>query len=113
MVKIEDVLDDDITFNVILSINDAGSYGAIDALEDADIAPDDVMIFSIDAERKAVDYMREGRFIRGTLSVGRQETAQAASDIMIQMLAGATVPQSIAVESGEVITPDSLSGTDS
>jgi len=110
--SIEDVLDDDLAFNVILSINDAGSYGAIDALEDADIDPDNVMIFSIDAERKAVDYMREGRFIRGSLSVGRQETAQTASDIMIQMLAGADVPQSVTVESGAVITPETLSDTD-
>lgn len=111
--SIEDVLDDELSFNVILSINDAGSYGAIDALEDADIAPDAVMVFSIDAERKAVDYMREGRFIGGSLSVGRQETAQAASDIMIQMLAGADVPQSVTVESGAIITPDTLSDTDS
>ena len=105
--SIEELLDDDIDFNLILSINDAGSYGAIDALEAADISPDEVMIFSIDAERKAVDYMREGRFIRGSLSVGRDETAQAASDIMIQMLAGAEVPQSIEVDSGDVITADS------
>jgi len=108
---VEDLLDDEIEFNVILSINDAGSYGAIDALEEADIPSEDVMIFSIDAERKAVDYMREGRFIRGSLSVGRQETAQAASDIMVRMLAGAEVPQSIAVDSGAMITPDSLSET--
>lgn len=109
--SVEDLLDDEVAFNVILSINDAGTYGAIDALEEAEISPDDVMIFSVDAERKAVDYMREGRFIRGTLSVGRQENAQAASDIMVQMLAGADVPQSISFASGVVITPDSTSKT--
>lgn len=110
--SIEGLLDDGIEFDVILSINDAGSYGAIDALEDAGIAFDEVLIVSIDAERQAVDYMREGRFIRGSLSVGRQETAQAASNIMVQMLAGAEVPESIPVESGDMITPDSLLETD-
>lgn len=110
--SIENLLEDGIQFDVILSINDAGSYGAIDALEEAGIAVDEVMIISIDAERKAVDYMREGRFFRGSLSVGRQETARAATDIMVRMLAGVEVPESIPVESGSVITPDSLSETD-
>lgn len=107
--SIENLLADDIEFDVILSINDAGSYGVIDALEANDITPDEVMIFSVDAERKAVDYMNEGRFLRGSLSVGRQEMAQAATHAMIQMLAGADVPESIRVESGDMITPTTLS----
>lgn len=106
--SIETLLDDAVEFDVILSINDAGTYGAIDALEAADVAPDAVMIVSIDAERKAVDYMREGRFIRGSLSVGRQESAQAAANAITQMLAGASLPESILVESGDVITADRL-----
>lgn len=110
--SIETLLDDAVEFDVILSINDAGTYGAIDALEAADVAPDAVMIVSIDAERKAVDYMREGRFIRGSLSVGRQESAQAAANAITQMLAGASLPESILVESGDVITADRLEQTE-
>ena len=105
--SIEELLDNDVDFNVILSINDAGSYGAIDALEEAGVTPEDVMIFSVDAERKAVDYMQEGRFIRGSLSVGRQESALAAAKIMTQMLAGEEVPESITVESGDMIVAES------
>ncbi len=104
--SVENLLEDNIEFNMILSINDAGAYGAIEALEDADLTPDDVMIVSIDAERQAVDYMREGRFIRGSLSVGREEMAQTATNTIIQMLAGADVPESILVESGDVVTPE-------
>ena len=70
------------------------------------------MICSVDAERKAVDYMREGRFIRGSLSVGRQESAQAAANAMTELLAGGTVPESILVESGDMITPDNLTQAD-
>jgi len=104
--SIESLLDDDVEFDVILSINDAGTYGAIDALEAAEIEPEDVLIGSIDAERKAVDYMNEGRFIRGSLSVGRQESAQAAVNAMTLLLAGADVPESILVLSGDVIKPE-------
>lgn len=104
--SIENLLEDEIAFDVILSINDAGSYGAIDALEAADITPDEVMVLSIDAERKALDYMREGRFIRGTLSVGRQESARVAADIMTQLLSGAEVPEYIWVQSGDMVTPE-------
>ena len=104
--SIENLLEDDIEFDVILSINDAGSYGAIDALEAADIAPDEVMVVSIDAERKALDYMRDGRFIRGSLSVGRQESARAAADIMTRLLSGAEVPEFISVKSGDIVTPE-------
>jgi len=104
--SVEELLEDDVEFDVILSINDAGAYGAIDALEAADVDPDEVMIASIDAERQAVDYMREGRFIRGSLSVGRQESARAAANAMILMLAGETIPESIFVESGDMVTPE-------
>ncbi len=106
--SIEQLLEDDIDFDVILSINDAGSYGAIVALEEADIAQDAVMIASIDAERKAVDYMREGRFIRGSLSVGRQEMALTSANVMIKMLAGGVIPESIIIESGDMVTPETL-----
>jgi len=104
--SVEELIENEVEFDVILSINDAGSYGAIDALEDAGLTPDDVMIASIDAERQAVDYMREGRFIRGSLSVGRAETAHAATNAMMLMLAGAEIPESILVESGEVVTAE-------
>lgn len=41
--SVEELIENEVEFDVILSINDAGSYGAIDALEDAGLTPDDVM----------------------------------------------------------------------
>lgn len=104
--SVEELLEDDVEFDVILSINDAGAYGAIDALEAEDVPPEDVMIVGIDAERRAVDYMREGRYFRGSLSVGRAEMARSATNAMILLLAGEDVPETIQVESGDIVTPE-------
>lgn len=106
--SVKQLIEDEVEFDVILSINDAGTYGAIDAMEEAEITPDEVFIASVDAERKAIDYMLQGRFIRGTLSVGRQETAMASANLMTMMLAGATVPENIVVESGNMVTVETL-----
>ena len=48
--SVSKLLRDNVSFNVILSINDAGSYGAIQAMEAADIDPSSVIISSVDAE---------------------------------------------------------------
>jgi len=91
-----------------LSINDAGSYGAIQALEEAGIPPEDVFIASVDAEQRAVNHIRQGYYIIGSLTVGRQATAFSAADITVQMLAGARVPQTITIPGGNVITVEDL-----
>ncbi len=106
--SVAQLLADGINFDVIVSINDAGSYGAIQALEEAGITPEDVFIASIDAEQRAVNYVEEEYFIRGTLEVGRRATAISSVDIITQMLAGATVPKTIIVPSGNIITTDNL-----
>ncbi len=95
-------------FDMIVSINDAGSYGAIDALVEADISPDEVLIFSIDAERQATDYIHDDYFIRGSLSVGRQESALASVNVITQLLAGEAVPETIIILSGEMVTKATL-----
>jgi len=97
------LLADGLEFDAILSINDAGSLGAVEALEAADIPADAVDIFSMDAEELALRYIREGRYLRGSLEVGRTNTAQAVSDAMVRMLAGETLAEIIRVPLGEVI----------
>jgi ABC-type sugar transport system substrate-binding protein len=97
------LLADGLEFDAILSINDAGSLGAVEALEAARVAYDAVDIFSIDAEELALRHIREGRYLRGSLEVGRTNTAQAVSDAMVRMLAGETLAEIIRVPLGEVI----------
>ncbi len=106
--SVKDLLDKGETFDVILSINDAGSYGAVDALEAAKIKPSEVWIYSVDAERLALDYITEGRFIRATLQVARTQSAQTLVDLTTTMLAGGTVPATVYIPAGEMVNSSTL-----
>lgn len=106
--SMRELLAEGIPFDVIVSINDAGAYGAVQALEEAGIEPGQVMIVSIDAERLATQYIRDGYYFRGSLTVGRRATAISTSDVMTQMLAGASVPEIITIPTGTIITVETL-----
>jgi ABC-type sugar transport system substrate-binding protein len=106
--SVNKLIDEGIEFDVILSINDAGSFGAIAALEKAGIASDSVIITSVDAEVQAREYIRDGRFIRGSVDPGRAVASKTAIDIVIQLLAGATVPEQIFTPPGDMITREVL-----
>lgn len=101
-------IENGINFNVILSINDAGAYGAIRALEEAGITPDQVLIASVDAEALARRYIREGYYIRASVELGRERYAAAAIDMVVRLLAGATVPEKILIPPIGAVTADSL-----
>jgi ABC-type sugar transport system substrate-binding protein len=106
------LIHDGVKFNVIVSINDAGSYGAITAMEKANFDPSSVVISSIDAESLARQYIQSAHFIRASLDVGRQMFSQTAVNTMIKLLAGSTVPEIYLVPPGQVVTRDSLIATE-
>ena len=109
--SVSKLIDEGLHFDVIVSINDAGSFGAIDAMEEADIPPNQVVITSVDAEQLALRYIREGYYMRGSVEVGRQQFSRAAIDAVTKLLAGGTLPERILVPPGEIVTADSLSQT--
>jgi serine/threonine protein kinase len=106
--SISRLLESGTTFEVIASINDAGAYGAIDAMVDAGIDPEAVAIFSVDAEQLAQEHIRNGYFIHGSVKVARTENAQAAVGMLIRQLAGSTIPEIISLDPGEVVTKETL-----
>ncbi|MBK8134636.1 MAG: protein kinase [Chloroflexi bacterium] len=106
--SIQQLLADGVEFNVILSINDAGAFGALAALEEAGIAYDAVNIAGVDAEILAQRYIREGKYFRVTVEAGRTVYASAAVDVIIKLLAGASVPEFIYIQPGELFTRESL-----
>jgi len=91
-----------------LSINDAGVFGAIAAMEQAGFAPDSVIISSVDAEALAREYIRNGYFMRGSVAISRAEFSRTAVDAMVKLLAGSTLPETIVVPPGDVVTAASL-----
>ncbi len=105
------LLADGVKFNVIVSINDAGSFGAVDALRAAGFSPDSVIITSVDAEALALQYIRDGYFMRGSLQSARGATARALMNAMIKLLAGSAVPERVITPPGEMITRANLPST--
>ena len=88
--SVQQLIDEEISFNVILSINDAGAYGAINAMEQANIDPDAVIISSVDAESVARQYISRGYFIRASVDVSRQFFAQTGVNALVKLLAPVT-----------------------
>ncbi len=97
-------------FDVILSINDAGAYGAIDALAEAGFEPDSVIVTGVDAEILARQYIREGYFLRASVDVGAEELSHGSLNAVVKLLAGSTVPQVILTEPGDLITGQASAG---
>jgi ribose transport system substrate-binding protein len=101
---VQSLLEDGVEFDVILSINDAGAYGAIAALEAAGYEGHEVIIVSVDAEDLAKHYIEDEHFMRASVSVGRTEAARGAVDAMVKLLAGSPVPVDILAEPGSLFT---------
>ncbi|MBC8098244.1 MAG: substrate-binding domain-containing protein, partial [Armatimonadetes bacterium] len=106
--SISQLIADGVDFNVIASINDAGSYGAIEALEAAGIDPNSVIIVSVDAETRAQEYIRDGYYLRGSVAVARTDFARASISLIVKQLAGATLPEVTILAPGEVVTAITL-----
>lgn len=81
--------------NVVVSINDAGAYGAMQALENAGIT--DAVIVGIDAEQQAKDLIMAGGMYRGTIDTSPARTGELTIDAAVKLLAGSEIPQNIAV----------------
>ena len=101
--SVEQILAEGIRPDVILSINDAGAYGAIEALEEAGYAPDSVIVTGVDAEALARRYIQERHFMRASIDVGQNVIPVVAINAAIKLAAGATLPQSILTPPGELV----------
>jgi ABC-type sugar transport system substrate-binding protein len=109
--SIQQALADGLTFNVILSINDAGAYGAVEALREAGIGPEAVVISSVDAETLARQYIRDGYYFRASVIIDRLAFSRAAINAAVRLLAGATLPETLLVPPGPALTRAQLLDT--
>ena len=102
------LIKDGVKFNFILSINDAGAFGAIDAMVEAGIDPSAVTIVSVDAEALARDYIRKGYFIRGSVESSRVQLAEAMMNVTVKLLVGDTIQETIIVPPKQIVTKETL-----
>ena len=89
--------------NVVVSINDAGAYGAMQALQNAGI--NDAIIVGIDAEQQARELIAAGGMYRGTVDTSPAQTGVMSANAAVRLLAGSDFPQNIAVPT-TLITKD-------
>ncbi|MFN8563510.1 MAG: substrate-binding domain-containing protein [Anaerolineae bacterium] len=102
------LIENGMSFNVILALNDVSAYGAIQALQDANFDPSSVIIVSANGESYAQQLIRDGQFLRGTVAINREEASQIAVDAIVKLLAGSEVPETVSYPPGEIFTRDVL-----
>jgi len=83
--------------DVVISINDAGAYGAIEALEEADKDSASTIVVGIDAEAQAREWIRAGRYFRGTVDTSPEVSGRVVIDAVVKLLSSATVHKNIRV----------------
>jgi len=81
--------------NIILSINDAGSLGAVRALREFGVAADAISIFSVDASAEGRRLIRAGEYFRSSVDTAPTTFARYAVDAISKMQTGGTVPELI------------------
>src|SRR5262245_5826643 len=83
--------------DVVVSINDAGAYGALSALEKAGKDPKRTIVVGVDGESHARELIKQGGFYRGSVDTSPGLTGQLLINAAVKLLAGATIPKSIRV----------------
>jgi len=83
--------------DVVASINDAGAYGALTALEAAGKDPATTIIVGIDAEQQAKDLIKQGGYYRGTVDTAPATTGEMVINAAVKILSSATVAKNIRV----------------
>lgn len=105
---VERLLEQGVEFNVILSINDAGAFGAIEALNEAGIAPDQVFVFGVDAERLAQEYILNSYYMIASVEIDRELSARSSVDALINLVGGATIAEQVLTPPGSVINRQTM-----
>ncbi|MHC1783245.1 MAG: sugar ABC transporter substrate-binding protein [Anaerolineaceae bacterium] len=105
--SMENALQANPKIDVVASINDAGAYGALTALQAANKDAAKTIIVGIDAETNAKDLIKAGGMYYGTIDSNPSQTGIMAIDAAVKLLAGATVPKNVKVDVVKV-TKDTL-----
>ncbi|MBN1265589.1 MAG: sugar ABC transporter substrate-binding protein [Anaerolineales bacterium] len=95
--SMETALQEHPEINAVVSINDAGAYGAMQALEANGNTAEDTIIVGIDAEPQAIEYINNDTMYRGTVDTAPAETGRMTIMAAVKLLAGSTLPQNIRV----------------
>jgi ABC-type sugar transport system substrate-binding protein len=107
LASLENALQAQPDIDAVVSINDAGAFGAIKALEAAGKDPQTTIVVGIDADAQAKDLIKQGKFYRGTVDTSPELTGEMVVNAVIKLLAGSSAPKNVRVPVAK-ITRDSL-----
>jgi len=105
---VRELINEGVGFDVILSINDAGALGAINAMEQAGFEPESVAVIGVNGEALAVEYIQQGHFMRATVPQDIETNVEGSLRATIKLLAGGSVPETILIPPNEIITRETL-----
>lgn len=99
MSNMEDLLQslDPSEIDLIYTYNDAMALGAAQAIEDAGYGDAGIQILSIDAQKKAMEYIKEGKMIYGTFTY--PWPSEKAIEVALEILHGNEVEKYYELES--------------
>ncbi|MFN8450844.1 MAG: protein kinase [Anaerolineae bacterium] len=103
---ITNLIADGTGFNAIVTISDDAALGAVDALQAANLTPDDVFIVSANDSDAVSSYIRDGYYLRGSVAIDPNENAQLLLNGIVKALAGSPVAEFLTVRSGALVTSD-------
>ena len=103
---VSQLLADGIHFDVILSTSDTSALGAVQALEEAGIEPNEVAIVSVNGEPLVMQHIRSGYYLHATVELPRREFSTIAVNAAVKLLGGGAVPRRVVVEDGVLYTGD-------
>ena len=105
---VSQLLADGVDFDVILSTSDTAALGAVQALEEAQISPDDVAIVSVNGEPIVMQHIRNGYYMRATVELPRREFSMIAVNAAVKLLGGGAVPQRLVAQNAMLFTGDEV-----
>ncbi|MEP7290627.1 MAG: substrate-binding domain-containing protein [Chloroflexota bacterium] len=101
------------TVDAIFSVTDSGAYGVSAALAAAGVAPDSVVVASVNAESLALDEIEHGGYLRASVDIARESSSRGALDAAVKLLGGGTLPGVLDLPASTIITRDMIEGQSS
>ena len=111
-VSLERALADTPAIDVIITANNEGALGAVEALEAAGVAPDMAHVLTIGAGREVLEYIFLGYYLRGAAVLATDTLMTTALDVVVGVLTGDGEPTDALDAPVEVITAEWFTGLD-
>ncbi len=87
-------------FDLILTYSDANALGAVRALSNAGIHPNEVSIFTLGGNPTTQVYINTGYYIRAAIDTNRASMIQSAFDATLKLLGSGSLPAIIDIRAG-------------